>query len=102
MTRCRVAALTELQPGGLRAVLAEGVPICLARLADGQVFAVRDECTHEQVELSDGDLQGEEIECPAHSSRFDVRSGSADGFPAEEDVDTYPVSVDGDDIYVEV
>ncbi|MBB6375731.1 3-phenylpropionate/trans-cinnamate dioxygenase ferredoxin subunit [Pseudonocardia eucalypti] len=102
MNRCRVAGLEELKPGGLLRADAEGVPICLARLESGEVHAINDICSHEEVELSDGDLQGTEVECPAHGSRFSVLTGEADGFPAEESVATYPVTVDGDDIYVEV
>ena len=102
MTRCRVAQLTELEPGGLAAVQAEGVPICLARLAGGDIYAISDICSHEEVELSDGDLQDAEVECPAHGSRFDVRTGTADGFPAEEPVSTYPVTVHDGAIYVDI
>ncbi len=102
MTKCRVAGLDDIKPGGLMRVEAGDVPICLARLAGGEVYAISDVCSHEQVELSDGDLQGTEVECPAHSSRFNVLTGDADGFPAEKPVPTYPVTVDGDDIYVEV
>jgi 3-phenylpropionate/trans-cinnamate dioxygenase ferredoxin subunit len=97
-----VAGLDDIKPGGLMRVEAGDVPICLARLAGGEVYAISDVCSHEQVELSDGDLQGTEVECPAHSSRFNVLTGDADGFPAEKPVPTYPVTVDGDDIYVEV
>jgi 3-phenylpropionate/trans-cinnamate dioxygenase ferredoxin subunit len=102
VTRCKVAGLDDLKPGELMQVTAGDVPICLARLAGGEVYAISDVCSHEEVELSDGDLQGSEVECPAHGSRFSVLTGDADGFPAEKPVATYPVSVDGDDIYVEV
>lgn len=102
MGRCRVAGLANVEPGELLGVEARGVPICLARLDSGEVYAISNICSHEQIELSDGDLQGTEVECPAHGSRFDVTTGTADGFPAEDPVSTYPVTVDGDDIYVEI
>jgi len=65
----------------------------LARLASGEVFAISDLCSHEDIELSDGDLDGEDVECPAHGSRFNVRTGEVSGLPAEEPVATYPVTV---------
>ena len=102
MSRCKVAGLDDLKPGGLLRVEVGDVPICLARLDSGEVHAISDVCSHEEVELSDGDLQGSEVECPAHGSRFSVLTGEADGFPAEKPVPVYPVSLDGDDIYVEV
>lgn len=102
MSRCRVAGLDNVKPGELLSVEAAGLPICLARLDNGEVYAISNICSHEEIELSDGDLQGIEVECPAHGSRFDVITGAADGFPAEDPVSTYRVIVDGDDIYVEI
>jgi 3-phenylpropionate/trans-cinnamate dioxygenase ferredoxin subunit len=61
-----------------------------------------DLCSHEEVELSDGDLDGCEVLCPAHGSCFDVRTGKPNGLPAVDAVAIYPVSLDGDDIYVEI
>jgi 3-phenylpropionate/trans-cinnamate dioxygenase ferredoxin subunit len=102
MTTHRVAATDDIKPGDLLRVDVQGHSICLARLLSGEVYAIGDICSHEQIELSDGDLQGHEVECPAHGSRFNVTTGAADGFPAEEPVPTYPVSVEDGDIYVEV
>jgi 3-phenylpropionate/trans-cinnamate dioxygenase ferredoxin component len=47
-------------------------------------------------------LDGEDVECPAHGSRFNVRTGEVSGLPAEDPVDTYPVTIEGDEIFVEV
>jgi 3-phenylpropionate/trans-cinnamate dioxygenase ferredoxin subunit len=100
--RYLVGKLDDLPPGALRRREAARLPVCLARTADGAVYAIGDLCSHEQVELSDGDLDGCEVICPAHGSCFDVRTGKPDGLPATEPVPTYPVSLDGDDIYVEI
>jgi 3-phenylpropionate/trans-cinnamate dioxygenase ferredoxin subunit len=97
-----VGTLAELAPGSLRRVDPGGVPVCLTRLADGEVHAMSDLCSHEDVELSDGDLDGCEVLCPAHGSCFDVRTGKPNGLPAVEAVPLYVVSLDGDDIYVEI
>jgi len=97
-----VATLDELEPGSLRRVDPAGVPVCLTRLADGEVHAIGDLCSHEDVELSDGDLDGCEVICPAHGSCFDVRTGKPNGLPATDNVPTYPISLDGGDVYVEV
>ncbi|QRP42828.1 non-heme iron oxygenase ferredoxin subunit [Amycolatopsis sp. FDAARGOS 1241] len=102
MVKCLVAKLADLQGNPLKSVTAEGKQICLARLESGEVFALSDICSHEWIELSDGDLDGEDVECPAHGSRFNVRTGEVSGLPAEEPVATYPVVVEDDEIYVEV
>jgi 3-phenylpropionate/trans-cinnamate dioxygenase ferredoxin subunit len=102
LTKARVAGLADIAPGTLKRVVVGDVPVCLARLEDGEVFAIHDTCTHEDIELSDGDLQGCEVECPMHGSRFDVRTGEVSGLPADRPVQVFPASVDGDDIFVEI
>lgn len=99
---CAVAKLADLEPGALKRVEVEGVPICLARLAGGDTFAISDVCSHEEIELSEGELDGEDVECPEHGSRFNVRTGEVSGLPAEHPVATYPVSVADGEIFVEV
>lgn len=102
MSKCPVARLADFKEHPLRRVEVDGIPICLARLDSGEVFAIGDTCSHEEVELSDGELDGEEVECPAHGSRFSVRTGAASGLPANAPVATYPVSVEDGEIFVEV
>ncbi len=102
MSKCRLTGAEDLVPGSLKRIEVEGVPLCVARLDSGELYAISDICSHEEIELSDGDLQGSEVECPAHGSRFDVRTGEVNGLPAEEPVKTYLVTVDGEGVYVEV
>lgn len=100
--RHHVASLADVAPGTLRRVEPGGIPICLARLADGEVYALADECSHEDIELSDGDLEGCAVECPAHGSSFDVRTGEPDTLPATAPVPIYPVHVEAGEIFVEI
>jgi 3-phenylpropionate/trans-cinnamate dioxygenase ferredoxin subunit len=102
MAKCLVALLTELKESSLKRVEANGIPICLARLEDGEVFAISDICSHEEVELSDGNLDEDVVECPAHGSCFSVRTGEVAGLPASEPVATYPVTVEDGEIFVEI
>ena len=100
--RHHVARLADLTPGSLRRVEPGGVPVCLVRVADGEVYAIGDECSHEDIELSDGDLDGCEVECPAHGSCFDVRTGEPDSLPATRPVPTYPVHVEEGEVFIEI
>lgn len=102
MPRCSVGTLEELAPGSLTRVDLDGVPVCLVRLIGGEVYAISDLCTHEDVELSDGEIDGDEVECPAHGSCFDPRSGAVSGLPATKPVRTYPVSVSDGEVFVDV
>jgi nitrite reductase/ring-hydroxylating ferredoxin subunit len=69
---------------------------------DGAFFAIDDICTHAFASLSEGYVEDSCVECPLHAGLFDIKTGKAQGVPVTEDVATYPVRVDGEDIYVEV
>ena len=69
---------------------------------NGQFYAIDDLCTHDGGALDQGELEGEEIECPRHGARFDVRTGAAIQLPAFEPVETHEVRVVGDDVQVGV
>ncbi|MBI3974729.1 MAG: non-heme iron oxygenase ferredoxin subunit [Chloroflexi bacterium] len=67
---------------------------------DGQFYAIEDVCTHDGGPLDQGQLEGDEIECPRHGARFDVRTGEATLMPAVMPVATYSVKIEGDEVYV--
>lgn len=69
---------------------------------DGQFYAIDNLCTHDEGPLDQGELEGNEIECPRHGARFDVRTGEATQLPAFEPVQRHPVRVEGEDIQVGV
>lgn len=102
MARCRVAATDEMPLDSLKQVICEGVEICLAHAEDGEFYAIADVCTHEEFFLSDGEIWGTQVECPQHGSRFDLKDGHVTGLPAVMPAKTYPVTVQGGDVYVEV
>lgn len=80
----------------------DGVPIALFCTDDGEFFAVDDTCTHQDASLADGWLEGCEVECPLHASRFDLRTGAVDAPPAKRPIRTHDVTVDADTVYVTV
>ncbi len=79
----------------------EGKSIALYRV-DGEVFATDNLCTHGNARLCDGFLEGHEIECPLHQGKFDIRTGKAICAPLTEDVRTYPIKIEGDQIFVAI
>jgi 3-phenylpropionate/trans-cinnamate dioxygenase ferredoxin component len=68
---------------------------------EGQFYATDDECTHEETSLSEGDVWGGVVECPLHGAQFDVRTGDVLSLPAVFPLKTYPVKVEGDQVYVQ-
>lgn len=78
-------------------------PIAVFKLPSG-VYAISDTCTHEETELSDGDLDedDETIECLMHGARFHIPTGEVRALPASQPVKTYPVHVKDGTVYLEV
>ena len=93
----KVAELNDLADGELIAVDVEGEPICLARV-DDSIYAFTDNCTHISGPLSEGELDGEVLTCPWHGAQFNVRTGKVLRGPARQDIQTYPVQVEGSSI----
>jgi 3-phenylpropionate/trans-cinnamate dioxygenase ferredoxin component len=78
---------------------ANGVPLVIAR-SEGEVFALDEYCTHEDVSLADGEVYDHTVECWLHGSCFDLRTGKPTGPPASKPLGSYSVTIDGDDVYV--
>ena len=101
MTFVRACAVADLVEGKPLAVEVCDTEIALVRQGE-EVFAIRDECSHAEIALSEGDVEGCTVECWLHGSRFDLRTGAALGLPATEPVAVYPVRLDGDDVLVDI
>ncbi len=71
-------------------------------LHGGKVFAIEDECSHGNVQLSEGDVEDSTIECYLHGSTFDLETGRALGLPATQPVRVFPCRIDGGDVQVDV
>ena len=97
----RVAAVSEVPKGGVRAVETEKGAVVLANV-DGDIYALEDRCSHQDYPLSAGELEGYELECPFHGARFDVCSGRALQLPAITPVRSYQVDVRDGDIYIQL
>lgn len=79
--------------GDVVSVVVAGREIALYEV-EGEVFATDNLCTHGAARMSDGFLEGHEIECPLHQGRFDVCSGKALCAPLTENLRTYPVRIE--------
>lgn len=94
-----VANTNDIQPSRMKAFQVNGVEVCIANI-DGKYYAINNICTHEGGPLADGRLEGFEVECPWHQSRFDMRTGEVIQPPASEPEPVYEVKVDGNSILV--
>ncbi|HSE07403.1 MAG TPA: non-heme iron oxygenase ferredoxin subunit [Nocardioidaceae bacterium] len=101
MSFVRACATSDVEPGAALAVSVDDVAVAVVRDGDDW-YAVYDECSHAAIALSEGDVEGDQIECWLHGSRFDLRTGKPTGLPATEPVAIYPVKVEGEDVLVDV
>lgn len=97
----KVAQVDDLEDGELMAVEVDGEPVCLAKV-DGEVYAFTDDCTHIGGPLNEGELDGDVLTCPWHGAQFNVRTGKVLRGPARQDIQTYAVRVDNQDIFVSI
>jgi len=97
----KVAKTTEITEQSAKLVQIEDKRIALFNFR-GQFYALDDTCPHADGPLSEGSIEGEDIECPWHGSRFKIKTGEVTAPPAIENVARYNVRVTGDDIEVEV
>ena len=95
----KVADTNDIQPFQMKEVQVNGESICIVNV-DGKYYAIGNICTHEGGPLADGILEGYEIECPWHASKFDVRTGEVKESPASEPEPVYQIKVDGNKILI--
>lgn len=101
MTLQRACALSELEQDSAKRVELDGVAIAVVRDGNGDVHAIGDVCTHGDISLSDGFVEGETLECWAHGSAFSLRTGRPLNLPAYEPVPVFVVQIDGDDVLID-
>jgi 3-phenylpropionate/trans-cinnamate dioxygenase ferredoxin component len=95
----RACALADIPDGAAVRVEFGDEPVCVVH-TEGEVFAIRDVCSHADVPLSEGDVEGTTVECWLHGSRFDLRSGKPTGLPATVPVPIYETKIEDDQVLV--
>lgn len=96
----RVCANADLAPNTPLRVVIGNNAIVIVRGTDGVVHALDDTCTHGQVSLSEGFVEGNELECWAHGATFDLETGAALTLPATKPLRVYPVAINDEDIVI--
>jgi len=100
MAWVRVCGVGDVPPGEAIRVDADS-PVAVFNVGS-EFLATADTCTHANFSLSDGYIDDGVVECAAHSAKFDLRTGKALSLPATEGLATYPVKVEGDDVFVDI
>ena len=99
MTTVAVCKLADIPDGTAVRVEVGTEPLCIVH-TEGEVFAIRDVCSHADVPLSEGELEGTTVECWLHGSRFDLRTGKPTGLPATIPVPVFETTVEDGNVLV--
>jgi 3-phenylpropionate/trans-cinnamate dioxygenase ferredoxin subunit len=95
------AALGDVPEGEAREFNVGGREIVLCNV-EGEIYALQGMCTHEDLPLDGGEVDGTTLVCNWHGATYDVCTGRATGLPATEPLQTFETRVDGDRIFVTV
>ncbi len=102
MGKIIVGKMEDIPPGKMSKITADSKEILIVNV-DGNYYALDDTCTHAGASLAEGSLSGNIITCDWHGAKFDCKTGKLSAFPAKiKDVNSYKVSVESGNIFLEV
>jgi 3-phenylpropionate/trans-cinnamate dioxygenase ferredoxin subunit len=99
-----IGRAADIPEGEARKFVVDGREIAVINLGGGEFRAIGDLCSHAEAYLHEGevDVDDRTIECPRHGSVFNVDTGEPESLPATSLVPTYPLTIDDDEIKVEI
>ncbi|MCL6446411.1 MAG: non-heme iron oxygenase ferredoxin subunit [Alicyclobacillus sp.] len=97
----QAAFVSDIPVGSMVRIETDEDDIAIYHLPDG-FYATSDTCTHASESLTRGKLLDHVVACPKHGGKFDVRTGEAVAFPCVIPLQTYPVEVRGDAVWIDV
>lgn len=97
----RVASTGDILDGEMKSFVVQNVPVVVCNL-NNNFYAFRDECSHELLPLSDGEIEDGKVTCTYHGAEFDVKTGEALCLPATGPIEVYEVRVEGEGVLVNI
>jgi 3-phenylpropionate/trans-cinnamate dioxygenase ferredoxin subunit len=96
-----VCNASEIQLKQALRILIDDYPVAIVKDSMGEIHAIGDTCSHADISLSEGEVEGCLIECWGHGSQFDLRSGEPLQLPAYDPGPVFAVTIEGDEVYVD-
>jgi 3-phenylpropionate/trans-cinnamate dioxygenase ferredoxin subunit len=94
-----VANSNELKNGEKLFLEIDDIAIILFNIA-GKYFAIGNICSHDGEDLENGDVEAGQVICPRHGARFEISNGKVAALPAIEDIPSYPVQLENEEILI--
>jgi len=76
------------------------VPLAVYNLG-GTFYVTDDTCSHGEASLSEGEIDGDLIECPFHAGCFEIATGEPAVPPCTIPIRSYAVTVEDGGIYID-
>ncbi|MBI4245384.1 MAG: non-heme iron oxygenase ferredoxin subunit [Planctomycetes bacterium] len=97
----KIGSLSEFSGKNSKVAEISNKMIAVFKTSNG-FYAIDDTCTHAGASLSEGQVEGNEVECPWHGARFNITTGEALTMPATQPVTSYKIAVEDGDLYIEL
>lgn len=97
----QVCPETDIPENGIKTFDIGERPIALAKY-NGVIYAIDNVCTHDEGNLSEGDIVKGEIQCPRHGARFSLKTGEVTRMPAVIGIKTYETKITDGYVYVAI
>ena len=102
MAKVVVGSTSEVQEGKLMHITAGGKEIVVTKL-DGNYYAMDNVCTHAGADLHEGELNSNELTCPWHGAKWDIKTGNLVSFPQKlKPLQSHKVLIENNTLYVEI
>jgi 3-phenylpropionate/trans-cinnamate dioxygenase ferredoxin subunit len=101
MARVKIATLTDLSEETMTKVEVDGKMIVIG-LVNGEPFAMEGSCSHMGYDLSKGVKEGPVVRCKMHGAEFDMRTGDVLRNMQAKKLKTYPLTVEGEEVFIEL
>ncbi len=102
MAKVVVGKTSEVQDGKLMHITAGGKEIVVTKL-DGNYYAMDNVCAHAGADLHEGELNNNELTCPWHGAKWDIKTGNLISFPQKlKPLQSHEISIEKDTLYVEI
>ena len=101
MNLIKICDLSEIPNGSTKKFVINDEEITICNI-NNQIFAINDNCSHDEASLQEGFIDGYEIECPMHGAKFDIRTGEVTCLPAVSPIKTYNIKINNGAIELEI
>ena len=101
MNLIKICDLSEIPNGSIKKFEINDEEITICNI-NNQIFAIYDNCSHDEASLQEGFIDGYEIECPMHGAKFDIRTGEVTCLPAVSPIKTYNIKINNGAIELEI